>query len=55
MADRPRDLAERMARRRKMAGKPGQTVGDGYLRETFAQRRAKRRRPSSPAIPRPAI
>lgn len=35
MADRPRDLAERMARRRKMGGKPGQTAGDGYLRETF--------------------
>ncbi|MCS3758386.1 hypothetical protein [Bradyrhizobium centrosematis] len=35
MADRPRDLAERMARRRKVAGKPGRTGGDGYLRETF--------------------
>ncbi len=35
MADRPRDLAERMARRRKMGGKPGESSGDGYLRETF--------------------
>ncbi|MGY4623452.1 hypothetical protein [Bradyrhizobium sp. USDA 4486] len=35
MADRPRDLAERMARRRKTGGKPGATTGDGYLRETF--------------------
>lgn len=43
MADRPRDLAERMARRRKMAGKPGQTVGDGYLRETFTLPRAAAR------------
>jgi hypothetical protein len=34
MADRPRDLAERMARRRK-AGKPAARIGDGYLRETF--------------------
>ena len=33
MADRPRDLAERMARRRK---KPGEGSGDGYLRETFS-------------------
>ena len=31
MADRPRDLAERMARRRKAAGKPGPSAGDGYL------------------------
>jgi len=36
MADRPRDLAERMARRRKMAGKPGRTVGDGYHRQIKA-------------------
>ena len=43
MADRPRDLAERMARRRKMAGKPGQTVSDGYLRETFTLPRAAAR------------
>jgi hypothetical protein len=35
MADRPRDLAERMARRRKMGGRPGESRGDGYLRETF--------------------
>ncbi|TWB01787.1 hypothetical protein [Bradyrhizobium stylosanthis] len=34
MADRPRDLAERMAQRRK-SGKPAARVGDGYLRETF--------------------
>ncbi|WP_025037329.1 hypothetical protein [Bradyrhizobium sp. DOA9] len=40
MADRPRDLAERMARRRKAAGKPG---GDGYLRETFTLPRAAAR------------
>lgn len=40
MADRPRDLAERMARRRKMAG---QTAGDGYLRETFTLPRAAAR------------
>lgn len=43
MADRPRDLAERMARRRKMAGKPDQKVGDGYLRETFTLPRAAAR------------
>ncbi|PPQ19161.1 hypothetical protein GA0061098_102275 [Bradyrhizobium shewense] len=43
MADRPRDLAERMAGRRKIAGKPGQTVGDGYLRETFTLPRAAAR------------
>ncbi|AWL95134.1 MULTISPECIES: hypothetical protein [Bradyrhizobium] len=43
MADRPRDLAERMARRRKIAGKPGQTVRDGYLRETFTLPRAAAR------------
>ncbi|QDP20889.1 hypothetical protein [Bradyrhizobium cosmicum] len=35
MVDRPRDLAERMARRRKMGGQPGESRGDGYLRETF--------------------
>ncbi len=35
MADRPRDLAERMARRRK--------IGDGYLRETFTLPRAAAR------------
>ena len=39
MADRPRDLAERMARRRKM----GVTAGDGYLRETFTLPRAAAR------------
>ena len=43
MADRPRDLAERMARRRKMGGKPGQMAGDGYLRETFTLPRAAAR------------
>ncbi|WP_027577062.1 hypothetical protein [Bradyrhizobium sp. WSM1743] len=43
MADRPRDLAERMARRRKMAGKPGQAASDGYLRETFTLPRAEAR------------
>lgn len=40
MADRPRDLAERMGRRRKMAG---QAAGDGYLRETFTLPRAEAR------------
>jgi len=35
MPDRPRDLAERMARRRKSGGKPAARIGDGYLRETF--------------------
>jgi hypothetical protein len=40
MADRPRDLAERMARRRKVAGKPADVRGDGYLRETFTLPRA---------------
>ncbi|AWM02224.1 hypothetical protein [Bradyrhizobium amphicarpaeae] len=43
MADRPRDLAERMARRRNIAGKPGQAVRDGYLRETFTLPRAAAR------------
>lgn len=44
MADRPRDLAERMARRRKAAGKPRPTArGDGYLRETFTLPRAAAR------------
>ena len=43
MADRPRDLAERMARRRNTAGKPGQVVRDGYLRETFTLPRAAAR------------
>ncbi|MFT4119989.1 hypothetical protein [Bradyrhizobium sp.] len=40
MADRPRDLAERMARRRKVGGKQ---AGDGYLRETFTLPRAAAR------------
>lgn len=36
MADRPRDLAERMARRRKVREKaPQEAAGDGFLRETF--------------------
>jgi hypothetical protein len=35
MADRPRDLAERMARRRKVAATSADGGGDGYLRETF--------------------
>ncbi|MBR0777140.1 hypothetical protein JQ625_20060 [Bradyrhizobium diazoefficiens] len=35
MVDRPRDLAERMARRRKAAAEAGEGAGDGYLRETF--------------------
>jgi hypothetical protein len=38
MADRPRDLAERMARRRKPSGS-----SDGYLRETFTLPRAAAR------------
>jgi hypothetical protein len=40
MADRPRDLAERMARRRKPAAGSG---GDGYLRESFTLPRAEAR------------
>ena len=50
MASRQRDLADRMAGRRKF--------DDGYLRETFtcrATRRGPRRAISSPAIPRPPI
>lgn len=43
MAERPRDLAERMARRRKMGGKPGGSGSDGYLRETFTLPRAAAR------------
>ncbi|MBW7973049.1 hypothetical protein [Bradyrhizobium sp. BR 10289] len=43
MADRPRDLAERMARRRKIAGKPAMRGGDGYVRETFTLPRAAAR------------
>lgn len=51
MADRPRDLAERMARRRKTsgntavkaAGQPGNLRADGYLRETFTLPRAAAR------------
>ncbi|MBR0833107.1 hypothetical protein JQ612_07870 [Bradyrhizobium manausense] len=39
MADRPRDLAERMARRRKPAAK----AGDGYLPESFTLPRAAAR------------
>ncbi|PWT84769.1 hypothetical protein ACRQ5Q_15585 [Bradyrhizobium sp. PMVTL-01] len=44
MADRPRDLAERMARRRKSGGNaPGGRASDGYLRETFTLPRAAAR------------
>jgi len=43
MAERPRDLADRMARRRKMGGKPGESGDDGYLRETFTLPRAAAR------------
>lgn len=43
MAERPRDLAERMARRRKMGGKPGESGSDGFLRETFTLPRAAAR------------
>ncbi|WGD55641.1 hypothetical protein QA641_18205 [Bradyrhizobium sp. CB1650] len=35
MAGRPRDLAERMARRRRAAVRSAEGPGDGYLRETF--------------------
>jgi hypothetical protein len=43
MADRPRDLAERMARRRKPAIAAGDKAGDGYLRESFILPRADAR------------
>jgi hypothetical protein len=43
MADRPRDLAERMARRRKAGAGPAVSPGDGYLRETFILPRAAAR------------
>ncbi|MBC9875924.1 hypothetical protein G8O24_01010 [Bradyrhizobium sp. INPA01-394B] len=43
MADRPQDLAERMARRRKRAARPSGTAGDGYLRESFTLPRAAAR------------
>lgn len=43
MADRPRDLAERMARRRKQAAGSGDKAADGYLRESFTLRRAAAR------------
>jgi hypothetical protein len=43
MADRPRDLAERMARRRQEAAKSGDRPGDGYLRESFTLPRAAAR------------
>jgi hypothetical protein len=45
MADRPRDLAERMARRRKQPARPGDKAraGDGYLRESFTLPRAAAR------------
>jgi len=43
MADRPRDLAERMARRRKQAAGTADTPADGYLRESFTLPRAAAR------------
>ncbi|KRQ13529.1 hypothetical protein ACNJX9_15725 [Bradyrhizobium sp. DASA03076] len=43
MADRPRDLAERMARRRKPAARASEPAGDGYLRESFTLPRAAAR------------
>jgi len=43
MADRPRDLAERMARRRKQAVGAANTPADGYLRESFTLPRAEAR------------
>ncbi|MBK3665909.1 hypothetical protein JJE66_32400 [Bradyrhizobium diazoefficiens] len=43
MADRPRDLAERMARRRKQAAGSGDKAADGYLRESFTLPRAAAR------------
>lgn len=43
MADRPRDLAERMARRRRIGDRPAERGGDGYLRETFTLPRAAAR------------
>ena len=43
MADRPRDLAERMARRRKPATGVGGKADDGYLRESFTLPRAAAR------------
>ncbi|GGI23084.1 hypothetical protein [Bradyrhizobium guangdongense] len=43
MADRPRDLAERMARRRKQAARTAGTPADGYLRESFTLPRAAAR------------
>jgi hypothetical protein len=43
MADRPRDLAERMARRRRRAAAPGEKAGDGFLRESFTLSRAAAR------------
>ena len=43
MADRPRDLAERMAHRRKAGSMPAERNGDGYLRETFTLPRDRAR------------
>jgi hypothetical protein len=43
MADRPRDLAERMARRGKRAIGADDKAGDGYLRESFTLPRAAAR------------
>jgi hypothetical protein len=43
MADRPRDLAERMARPRRGRAESGEGAGDGYLRETFTLPRAAAR------------
>lgn len=43
MADRPQDLAERMARRRKRASAADDKAGDGYLRESFTLPRVEAR------------
>ena len=43
MADRPRDLAMRMARRRKASAESADRTTDGYLRETFKLPRAAAR------------
>lgn len=43
MADRPQDLAERMARRRKRAAGADDKASDGFLRESFTLPRAAAR------------